>query len=208
MEGALVYLKLYLLASLIQFESGNGASTLRGTNLICYITPVPYGHTYQNTDIPYASKLTLETIIEVGIAKGITTHQRYLWQIASLEHIGGLLVQINHILQDAQLWARLHSLLYIGLWSSGNGLQFFFLFVNQHHLLINGQSAELAEQHARECQSVVDLHQRHLSLVDLHANAQSFRTGSNTLANHLLHIAIQLLNQVEIALSELLLMAQ
>ena len=81
-------------------------------------------------------------------------------------------------------------------------------FLCQHNLLVDRNAAELTEQHLRKGQSVAHLEHGHLGLVHLHADTQAVRTGGYAFLDHLLDIAIQLLHQVEIALCQLLLMAQ
>lgn len=66
-EHALVDLQLYLLTDILQFEVGDGGSTLRGTYLIGDITPVPYRDAHQYTDIPHTGKLPFETVEEIRL---------------------------------------------------------------------------------------------------------------------------------------------
>ena len=54
LECNLVYLQLNHLASLGQFEIGNGGSTLRRAYLIHYVAPIPDGHTNHHTYVPHA----------------------------------------------------------------------------------------------------------------------------------------------------------
>ena len=55
-------------------------------------------------------------------------------------------------------------------------------------------------------QAIIDLGEGHLSLVDLYADLQSVGLGSHSLAYHLLHVAVELLDKREEALSQCLLM--
>ena len=66
----------------------------------------------------------------------------------------------------------------------------------------------MVEQHARKYQSVVDLSKSHLGLVHLYVYAQSVATCSHALVDHLVHIAIKLLDQFEIALGQLFLVVE
>ena len=97
--------------------------------------------------MPEARELLLETIQHVRIANSVATHERYLWQITSLEHVGGLLAQINGILQHLQLRAMCHSILHIQLWGELYYCNIIGLLVLKNHRLIQGQSAQLIEQH-------------------------------------------------------------
>ena len=158
--------------------------------------------------MPVTSELLFETIQHVRIANSVTTHERYLRQVCSLEHVGGLLTQVDGILQHLQLWAMGHSILHIQLWGELYYSNIIGLLVLKNHRLVQGQSAQLIEQHTRKYQAVVHLSQGHLGLVHLHVNTQSVATCSHALVNHLMYIAIKLLNEFEIALGQCLFMME
>ena len=75
--------------------------------------------------------------------------------------------------------------------------QFVAVFVGQNHLAVHGQAALLAEQHARQRQSVLSLRDRHFSFVHFHADFQTVSTSCEALAYQLLHVLVQLCHQVE-----------
>ena len=119
-----------------------------------------------------------------------------------------MLTHIHHVLEHLQLRTVLEGLLDIHLRSNLDGTQIGGLFISQHHLLADREPTELAEQHLGKNESVVYLDDCHLGFVHLHADAQTLGTGSHPFLDHFLNITIQLLHQVQIALSQLLLMAQ
>ena len=82
------------------------------------------------------------------------------------------------------------------------------LLVDKCYGLVEWQSAQLVEQHARQHQSVVDLSQSHLGLVHLYVDTQSVATCSHAFVDHLVHIAIKLLDQLQIALCQLFLVVE
>ena len=208
METALVDLQLDLLTSLVQFQGSNGRRSFGSTHLIGHIAPVPHGHANHYAHVPCAHKLLLETVVHAGVRSREATYQRHLRQVASLQDVGGLPTHIDDILQHLQLRTVLSSQRHTGLGQSLHSVQIVTLLVSQRHLFVDGQAAQLAKQHLRQHQSVVHLDQRHLGLVHLNGNAQSLRTGSHTLGNHLLHVLVQLLHQFQVGLSQFLLMAQ
>jgi hypothetical protein len=158
--------------------------------------------------IPETGKLLLEAVECVGIAYGIAARQEYLRQIARLQQVGGLMGQIDGILQHLQFRTVLCRKSDVGgsqPFTVFNEL--FPVFVSQFHLFVDGQSAKLAEQHLRQYQTVGNLHECHLSLVDLHADVQPVAPGGYTLIQHFLHIVVQFLHQLHKTLCQLLLMA-
>ena len=66
-KTALVYLQLYLLAYLVQLELSDAGGSLAGLYFIFALKPVPYRHAHHDAHIPYARKLALEAVIEVGV---------------------------------------------------------------------------------------------------------------------------------------------
>ena len=66
----------------------------------------------------------------------------------------------------------------------------------------------MVEKHAREYEPVVHLHHSHLCLVHLHVDTQSVASGGHALVDHLMDIRVQFLDQVEIALCQLLLVME
>ena len=207
-EIALVHLQFHLLTGLLQLQGGNGGSTLGSTYLISYVSPVPDRHTHHDGNIPGTTQLPLEAIIHIGVRSRIATYQQHLRQMTCFQHVGGLMSNIHHILQHLQLRTILQIILFLEYIYSGGSSQLLCLFVNQRHLFIDRQSTELTQQHLRQRQTIVDLHDCHLSLVDLHADAQSFGTCSHTFTNHLLHVSVKFLHQIKISLGQFLLMME
>ena len=158
--------------------------------------------------MPETCELLLEAVKYIRVAYCISTHQCYLRQIASLQYICGLLGDIYDILQHLELWTVSHSSLNIECWTNLHHWDVLLLLVSKHHWLAKRQTAKLVEQHARKNQSVVNLAEGHLGLVNLHVNAQSVATCSNALVYHLMNIAVELLYQLQIALSQLLLVVE
>ena len=66
----------------------------------------------------------------------------------------------------------------------------------------------MAEKHAGQHQAVLDLGNLHIGLVNLDIYFQAIGLGGHTLLNHLVNVVAQLLNQVAVAVGELLLLAQ
>ena len=208
LESGLVHLQFDLLAGLLQFEVGNAGGTLGGTHLIHHVAPVPKRHAHEHAHIPEAAELPLEAILQVGIAHGVATRQGHLRQIACLQDIRGLPGHIDGVLEHLQFRTVLDSGLHVEFRCQFHHGDVLRQFVGQRHLLVEGQSAELAEQHAREHQPVVHLRQRHLGLVHLHVDAQAVASRSHALVDHLVHVGIEFPNQFEVTLCELPLMME
>ena len=158
--------------------------------------------------MPEACKLLLETIENVRIANCIAPHEHHLRQIACLQQVGSLLGDVDGVLEHLELRAIANGLFYIELWFKLYHGDVVVLLVLKRYRLVEGESAKLVEQHAREHQAIVNLGECHLGLVHLHIYTESVATGSYALFYHLVDIAIELLNQLEIALGQLLLVVE
>ena len=158
--------------------------------------------------MPETTELILKAIEETGIAHSVTTRQEHLGQIACTEHVRRLFRQVYGILQHLQFRTVCHGLINVELRGQLHDSNLISLLVLKRHGLVQGQSAELVQQHAREHQSIVDLHQCHLGLVDLHVDTQTVALRSHALFDHLMYIAAEFLNKIPITLSQFLLMIE
>ena len=158
--------------------------------------------------MPIAGEFLLEAIEQAGVRQGIATRECQLRHIACTEHISGLLGKIDRILQHFQFGTVLYSPLHIELGRQFHRRDGLCHFVCQSNGLIEGQSATLVEQHARQHETVVHLRERHFSLVHLHVYTQAVASGSHALFYHLVDIGVEFLHQLEITLGEFFLMAE
>ena len=158
--------------------------------------------------MPESGKLLLEAVEHVGVGDGIAARQRHLWQVAGFQQIGGLLAQVDGILQQAQFGTEGLCLFHFGFRCQADDGNVLGILVGQRHLLVDRQSDGLAEEHLRQHHAVVDARQRHLGLVHLHVDGQTVATCGHALVNHLVDVVVELLHQVEIGLGQSLLMFQ
>ena len=135
-------------------------------------------------------------------------------QIDGANQIGGLLGNIDRILEHSQLRTGIHrrirggySLLFC-IHRSSRKSQCLLVFIGKRHFLVHRNAAKLTEKHLGEHQTVFCLGNLHLRLVHLHIYLQAICLGGYALLNHLVNIIIELLHQVSVAGGELVLLLQ
>ena len=79
-----------------------------------------------------------------------------------------------------------------------------FVLIGKGYFLIHRNTAELAEEHLRERQSVFYLGNLHLGFVHLYVYLQSVGSGGYSLFYHLVNIFVKFLYQVAVADGEFL----
>ena len=208
LELALCHLQIDLLAYIAQLHHGYAGGCLGGAYLVAAFKPVPHGYLYQYAYVPYAGKLAFKPIEDIGVAHHVSAGKCHMGQSGGADEATALAAQFDGVLEHLYLWARSIGCVgcFIGLcYDRGECLH---VLVGEGYLPVHGQTAELAEHHLGQRQAVLDLGELHVGLVDLDIDLESVGLGSHALSNHLLHILAELLDQVAIALGQLLLLAQ
>ena len=104
-ESALRGLEVDLLLCIGQIQTGYRGSGLGSTHLILAVHPSPNGNRKRDTDIPYAGKLTLKSVEDIGIADHVSTCEKNMGQILGKRELGILLAHVDSILQQPHLRA-------------------------------------------------------------------------------------------------------
>ena len=135
-------------------------------------------------------------------------------QIDGANQIGGLLGNIDRILEHAQFRTGIHRRIRSGyslllcIHRSSRKSQRLLVFIGKSHFLVHRNAAKLTEKHLGEHQTVFCLGNLHLRLVHLYIYLQTICLGGYALLNHLVNIVIELFHQVSVAGGELVLLLQ
>ena len=202
LEFALSDLKLNLLLSLGEFQIGHGGSCLRGAHLVFTFEPVPDGHVHEYAYVPDAAELVAVAVIDVGVGGEIASGECDMGEIGCTHELGGLAGDIDGVLEEFQLGTVLDGRLYVHVVSRRGDGDVVLVFVGKLDVGIEGKSAELAEEHLGEHESVLCLGDIHLGLVDLDLHLQTVGARGYSLADHLLNIAVELLHHFEEAVGQ------
>ena len=192
LELALGDLEFYLFLSLGEFQVSHGGGSFRGAYLVFALHPVPEGYVNEYADVPYATELITIAVVDIGIGGQIAASECDMGEVGSTHDLGGLVGDIDGILQQLQFRTVVDGRLYIHVGSRRGEGDILLVFVGERDLGVDGESAELTEEHLGEHQSVLCLHDIHLGLIDLHLHLEAVGIGGHTLADHLLHIAVEL----------------
>ena len=202
-EGRLADLQFYLLLGFFQLVAGDAGFRLGCLYLVDAFTPVPYRHRYDYAYVPHAFELLFKAVEDGRIGSDVVSHQGDGGQVGRAFYVYLLLVYLCRKLQTAYFGAQTVHLLQVdAVGRDGGQGQVFFLFVGQGDGAVQVQSAQLAQQHARQAQSVVYLSHGYFGFVHLYLYRQSVGFGSHSFGYHLLHVAVQLLQQLQVAFGQ------
>ena len=123
-------------------------------------------------------------------------------------HLDLLVIDFGRQFQRAHVVALVIDLIQVVIGRCKGQPQVVTALVGKGHHGVHGQSAQLRQQHARQCHTVVHLGQIDAGLVELHVHGELVGAGGDTLADHRLDVIVQFLDQAHVALGKLLLGAQ
>ena len=232
LEAALSHLKVHLLASLIQRQARHLGSRAGRTHPEFTFHPVPHGHVNHHAHVPYATDFLFESVEHVGVGERVAAHNAHVGQIGRQGQFLGLPAQFDGRLQEAQFGScpgifaphcqiLPRFALRASLWAERSIVHSPFsilhcrplplgvlLLVGQDEVLVERHSAQLAQEHARQAESVLHLRDLHLGFVYTHVDLQSVGSRGHALGNHLLNVVVELHHKVAETLGQALLLLQ
>ena len=202
-------MQLYLLFGVVQLVLCDAGFRLGGFHLVDALAPVPDRYRYDYAYVPHAFELLFEAVEDGRVGRDVVSHQGDGGQVGRPFHVHLLLVYLGGQLQTAHFGTQAVHLFQVdAVGCDGGQGQVFFLFVGQGDGAAQVQSAQLAQQHARQAQSVVHLGHGHFGFVHLYLYRQSVGFGGHSFGYHLLHVAVQLLQQLQVAFGQFFLVGQ
>ena len=203
----LVYLQFNHIAGVGQFEFAYQLGALGCLVFGIVAAPVPDGNGQSHTHRKASSEFLFKTVVHVGVAEAVRTNQCQIGQHRCPCHVLLLACYVGGKPQGADVGAAVVHLLHIVAahcfgCRHGRGVD---ILVGQRKTAVDRQAAYLGQSHARQTQTVLHFHQVDLSRVQLHVHAEPVRHGGHTGFHHQVYIVLQSVEQVHIALCELVL---
>ena len=203
---ALTYLQADLLAHVLHAQALDVGLRLGGTHLVEPVTPCQDGDIDAHSYGPHALELVPEAVKQRRIGGRIASGQHDLGQELAAHYPD-----------------------FLGIYVAGQGQLLHFVPLRQGYVRIGYrprlqaevvtvlvsqgkvgrlQSALLCQEHLQQRDSVVCLNEGQLRLVDPDLHAETIGLGRKAFADHHLHIPVQPLHQLQIALCQLALARQ
>ena len=190
-------LQLYHFAGILHLQFHDGLLRAGCAIFVVVAAPVPDGDFHHHAHREGAAEAGLEAVEHVGVAERVGSDQRHIGEHGAQRHtllhprgVGGKLqgvevgtvgVHLLHVVAAGYLGLRIDAL---------------GAFVGYLHLRVDGQTAELGQRHAAQAQSVLHLQEVYIGFVELHIHAQLVALGGYTLLHHLLHVAVERIEQI------------
>ena len=169
---------------------------------------MPYGDAYHHAHVPDAGELPCESVVHVRVCHEVSSREEHLRQIGSPGEFRCLAADVHGIGEEFQFGAipvchgvgTVNRILFDG--DSRSRL------VGKRDVRLHRHSAGLAEEHLGKGETVFHLRHRHLRLVHLHADLESVSLGSHSRRDHLLHVVVEFLHELQEAVGEVEFMAE
>ena len=207
-ESGLADLQGDLLLGIIQFQALDVGLDLSSLDLVAQPAPVPQGHPQGGAHAEGGSKAVLKAIIAVGIGGMHSGDSGQLGHHLAAGDLDLLVIDLSGQFQRAHVMALAIDLIQVVGGRGQSDVQLIVALIGQCHHGVDGQSAQLGQQHARQRHAIVNLGQVNVGLVEFHVNRQLVSQGSDTLVDHRLDVVVEFLHQTDITAREFLLGAQ
>ena len=119
-------------------------------------------------------------------------------QVIGTDDVHLFLCNVDRTLQLTEFGAILVSRLLIDLDHGSADCQIVSVLVSRFYILARWESAELTQEHARQCQAILHLGHHHIGLVQFYAYLQLVSFRCHTGVDHLGHILVQVGQHISI----------